>query len=318
MAKPTGTQTSISAFFAPKSGTPKKTADVVAPPSTNASQKPKPKPKPKASPKPKANVKASANGKGKVKVNGKKKVVDEDEDFEMEDEVVEEEISEPAEDDDDFLPVPRSNIRRVSSKRPIASISDGEEEISDTAPKRARKSPSKSPAATSTHATPSSPLPVATRTKKPVISARTARFALGSQLEVDEDPAIQKEKEKRHEEYVRKLGRGGIIRPSMPDNDNMLGEGEDVDEEDMEEEEAPPPKKGKGKAAAVGKKKKLTPMEQQIIDLKKQYPDVLLCIEVGYKFRFFGEDARTAAKELSVMCIPGKMRFDQRRSSIYF
>jgi DNA mismatch repair protein MSH3 len=28
------------------------------------------------------------------------------------------------------------------------------------------------------------------------------------------------------------------------------------------------------------------------VELKKQYPDTLLLIEVGYKFRFFGEDAR--------------------------
>jgi len=38
-----------------------------------------------------------------------------------------------------------------------------------------------------------------------------------------------------------------------------------------------------------------------------------LIIEVGYKFKFFGEDARTAAKELSIVCIPGKFRYDERK-----
>lgn len=30
----------------------------------------------------------------------------------------------------------------------------------------------------------------------------------------------------------------------------------------------------------------------QIIRLKKKYSDALLMVEVGYKYRFFGEDAR--------------------------
>ena len=34
-----------------------------------------------------------------------------------------------------------------------------------------------------------------------------------------------------------------------------------------------------------------TPLEQQYLEIKEQYPDAILCIEVGYKFRFFGNDA---------------------------
>jgi DNA mismatch repair protein MSH3 len=54
-----------------------------------------------------------------------------------------------------------------------------------------------------------------------------------------------------------------------------------------------------GKKAATTKSKakaesttKFTPLEKQFVELKKQYPDTLLLIEVGYKYRFFGEDAR--------------------------
>jgi DNA mismatch repair ATPase MutS len=43
--------------------------------------------------------------------------------------------------------------------------------------------------------------------------------------------------------------------------------------------------------------------------------DTVLVVEVGYKFRFFGEDARIAAKELSIVCIPGKFRYDERALS---
>ncbi|RZR91100.1 hypothetical protein BHM03_00019148 [Ensete ventricosum] len=43
-----------------------------------------------------------------------------------------------------------------------------------------------------------------------------------------------------------------------------------------------------------------TPLEQQVLELKSKYPDVLLMIEVGYKYRFFGEDAEIAARVLGI------------------
>eukprot|EP00850_Spirogloea_muscicola_P002457 SM000009S23586 [mRNA] locus=s9:964727:971847:+ [translate_table: standard] len=45
---------------------------------------------------------------------------------------------------------------------------------------------------------------------------------------------------------------------------------------------------------------KYTPLELQVLDLKRRYPNVLLMVEVGYKYRFFGEDAETAARVLGV------------------
>uniref|UniRef100_A0A8C3KQS8 DNA mismatch repair protein MSH3 n=1 Tax=Calidris pygmaea TaxID=425635 RepID=A0A8C3KQS8_9CHAR len=47
-----------------------------------------------------------------------------------------------------------------------------------------------------------------------------------------------------------------------------------------------------------------TPLELQFIELKKQYKDAVLCVECGYKYRFFGEDAEIAAKELNIYCHP--------------
>ncbi|KAG0231398.1 Mismatch repair protein msh3 [Actinomortierella wolfii] len=54
--------------------------------------------------------------------------------------------------------------------------------------------------------------------------------------------------------------------------------------------------------SSKGKKDKppFTPLEKQFIEIKQQYPDAILCIEVGYKFKFFGEDAQIASKELSI------------------
>lgn len=40
-----------------------------------------------------------------------------------------------------------------------------------------------------------------------------------------------------------------------------------------------------------GAQQKLTPLEQQIVALKRQHPGVMLIVEVGYKAKLFGEDA---------------------------
>ncbi|XP_074851485.1 DNA mismatch repair protein Msh3 isoform X2 [Carettochelys insculpta] len=45
-----------------------------------------------------------------------------------------------------------------------------------------------------------------------------------------------------------------------------------------------------------------TPLELQFIEMKNQYKDAILCVECGYKYRFFGEDAEIAAKELNIYC----------------
>nr|XP_010934727.2 LOW QUALITY PROTEIN: DNA mismatch repair protein MSH3 [Elaeis guineensis] len=45
---------------------------------------------------------------------------------------------------------------------------------------------------------------------------------------------------------------------------------------------------------------KYTPLEQQVLELKSKYPDVLLMIEVGYRYRFFGDDAENAARVLGI------------------
>uniref|UniRef100_A0A8D0G462 DNA mismatch repair protein MSH3 n=1 Tax=Sphenodon punctatus TaxID=8508 RepID=A0A8D0G462_SPHPU len=45
-----------------------------------------------------------------------------------------------------------------------------------------------------------------------------------------------------------------------------------------------------------------TPLELQFLEMKKQYKDAILCVECGYKYRFFGEDAEIAARELNIFC----------------
>ena len=47
---------------------------------------------------------------------------------------------------------------------------------------------------------------------------------------------------------------------------------------------------------------KYTPLEQQILQLKKEHPGVLLLVEVGYKMKFYQEDARIASRVLNIVC----------------
>ncbi|KAM3867439.1 DNA mismatch repair protein Msh3 [Diretmus argenteus] len=55
-------------------------------------------------------------------------------------------------------------------------------------------------------------------------------------------------------------------------------------------------------AACRRSKSVYTPLEQQVVQIKQQHNDALLAVECGYKYRFFGEDAEIAAKELNIVC----------------
>ncbi|XP_018120356.1 DNA mismatch repair protein Msh3 isoform X1 [Xenopus laevis] len=45
-----------------------------------------------------------------------------------------------------------------------------------------------------------------------------------------------------------------------------------------------------------------TPLEEQYMEIKSQYKDAILCVECGYKYRFFGEGAEIASRELNIYC----------------
>ncbi|KAI4111280.1 MAG: hypothetical protein LQ339_000741 [Xanthoria mediterranea] len=143
-------------------------------------------------------------------------------------------------------------------------------------------------------------------------SIRTSRYIFSSSplrdvenLDDDETKAM---KENLHQRFVKKLGRPDSMTEKKRRNS---AQAEDEEEAEVAEEEAVrPPPNGKGSS-------KLTPMEKQILDIKRSHMDTLLIIEVGYKFKFLGEDARTAAKELSIVCIPGKFRYDEHPSEAH-
>ncbi|KAI1333187.1 muts domain V-domain-containing protein [Xylariaceae sp. FL0255] len=134
----------------------------------------------------------------------------------------------------------------------------------------------------------------------------------------DDDVRENKRKEELHRKFVQKLGRPDSMaqikrRNYQIDDETQALNNEDGGDDD-DEEEPPQPAKGKKKGAKTGK---LTPMEIQFLDIKRKHMDTILIVEVGYKFKFFGEDARIAAKELSIVCIPGKMRYDEHPSEAH-
>ncbi|KAF5099218.1 hypothetical protein D0Z00_001721 [Geotrichum galactomycetum] len=161
------------------------------------------------------------------------------------------------------------------------------------------------------------------------------RASAGKPVSTPEEEAAARE---RHEKFVKRLGRPGSIeaikrgrydsalRQAVTDentdpNEDTGDDGgqEDNDEEAEEKEEGAKSgltkrfARSKSSAAAATKKKKafkLTPLDQQFVDLKLANPDVLLVIEVGYKYRFFGRDAQTASRVLSNFLVPGKLNHE--------
>lgn len=71
-------------------------------------------------------------------------------------------------------------------------------------------------------------------------------------------------------------------------------------------------KKTPSSAQARASKTKLTPLEKQFIELKLEHHDKILAIQVGYKFKFFGNDAVVASQLLNIMLIPGNLELDER------
>jgi DNA mismatch repair protein MSH3 len=156
------------------------------------------------------------------------------------------------------------------------------------------------------------------RTSKYIFAASNGGQPTVAVPEEEEDESVRRTKQKLHQKFVKKLGGSASLtalkhKPSARE-DELDGEhaAEDEEEEEDDEEEQRPgnyragPRRPARKSAG-----KLTPLQKEILELKRKYPDTLLIIEVGYKFQIYGEDARKAAKELSIVCIPGKFKLDE-------
>ncbi|GJJ68531.1 DNA mismatch repair protein MSH3 [Entomortierella parvispora] len=127
----------------------------------------------------------------------------------------------------------------------------------------------------------------------------------------------------RQEAFRQKIRQSGASSQATPSHADpttpttkrrrlIVSEDEDEDDDEYKESAQPVVKRAattptrpiqtKGGSSRSSKAKSIyTPLEQQYLEIKEQYPDAILCIEVGYKFRFFGNDAEIASKELSIM-----------------
>ncbi|EEY18579.1 DNA mismatch repair protein Msh3 [Verticillium alfalfae VaMs.102] len=213
----------------------------------------------------------------------------------------------------------------TSRKRPLEEDADRVNNGSNRTLKR-RKADISEEAEGEVAPSPSSPLGSKARPSAPKPSSRTERFLC---MEPSSDAAVPLKKDDEEEEdaeMAQKTERRSsqtFRQETWPPRQHAASRGpateeatqgaEDEDGEDGDEEEAPPPPKGAKKGGARANKK-LTPMEIQFLDIKRKHMDTVLIVEVGYKFRFFGEDARIAARELSIVCIPGKFRYDEHPS----
>lgn len=163
--------------------------------------------------------------------------------------------------------------------------------------------------------------------KKQNASVRTAKYLFSSspgrdEENLDDSEEVKERKERLHQRFVKKLGRPDSIaeikrRNWQMDEETTVDQPGADDDGALEDEEASA-KPGRNRGVTTKKgASKLTPMEKQVLEIKRKNPDTLLVVEVGYKFRFFGEDARNAAKELSIVCIPGKFRYDEHPSEAH-
>ncbi|KAK4240769.1 muts domain V-domain-containing protein [Achaetomium macrosporum] len=222
-----------------------------------------------------------------------------------------------------------SSAREAPRKRPLRETTDNGNEKPGRAAKRAKPITEDDDAEDLSDASAISPSSARDSiAKNSSVSSRTERYVYDADQPVlnppgradDEDAAEKRKKEALHRAFVKKLGHPDSL--SLFRRRELQGESgspglEAGDEEaggDAEEDEPTPPSKTKKKGAKTGK---LTPMEIQFLDIKRKHMDTILVVEVGYKFRFFGEDARIAAKELSIVCIPGKFRYDEHPSEAH-
>ncbi|KAJ3105211.1 Mismatch repair protein msh3 [Phlyctochytrium planicorne] len=110
--------------------------------------------------------------------------------------------------------------------------------------------------------------------------------------------AIDKDDAKKAKIRERFLKRFDVSRGF--DNDTSTASGEETSIETMRREAS---------SRRNVKNIKYTPLEQQYLDIRKKYPDCMLVVEVGYKFRFFEEDALAASKALNIVAYKDKNMF---------
>lgn len=72
----------------------------------------------------------------------------------------------------------------------------------------------------------------------------------------------------------------------------------------------------KSTTQATTGRRKLKPMEQQIVDLKRKHPDGIMLVETGYKYKMYGDDARKVCHFFDYTYAPGWLHFESNEDSV--
>lgn len=96
----------------------------------------------------------------------------------------------------------------------------------------------------------------------------------------------------------------------VSDNDEEEYNEQDEQEEQEEQEEVKPKKKKISSGRSLKGSSRLTPLDQQIKELKFKNMDKLLVVRVGYKYKCFAQDAIIASRVLHIKLVPGKLTLD--------
>lgn len=131
-------------------------------------------------------------------------------------------------------------------------------------------------------------------------SASQYRYQVKQEQEVaSTDDQTDPRKQDLHERFVNFLGQPGGLQRFRRRVVSPEAAGDDDDDDEGDED----PKTTKAT-------KKLTPFEEQYIELKRKYMDTILIVHNGYKYKIYGQDARVVSRICSYALIPGKMTID--------
>ncbi|KAL6950172.1 hypothetical protein ACO0QE_000848 [Hanseniaspora vineae] len=120
---------------------------------------------------------------------------------------------------------------------------------------------------------------------------------------------VHQDRSQFHERLFEILGSKNKRKLSVVENDEDLDLSDKGNISNPENESTP-----QSTSRKVKKPKKsndLTPLEQQIKEIKLQNMDKIIAVQVGYKYKFFAQDAVIVSQILHNMLLPGKLTIDE-------
>ncbi|TQS39391.1 hypothetical protein Golomagni_00084 [Golovinomyces magnicellulatus] len=203
------------------------------------------------------------------------------------------------------LPSQEKNSKR-SFGQALKELSQDDSNSTERSSKRTKNTENSPNCTLSTHETDgafsSGKLKSCSQTGKYLLVESDQTASLEGYSEENENVTEREQKEALHRQWIKKISNMNIGRRSAKTQEPIFSK----DEESAGEDDEIPKVKKKG--AKTGN---LTPLEIQVLEIKRKNLDTILIVEVGYKLKFFGEDARIAAKELS------KLRYDEHPSEAH-